>query len=426
MIKTREAARKSGAEVELLSDERKRLAQAEARLSRLLGDDLLAGATFFRGVREAVTGKDARVAAQAVAEQRIPEVFPDLAVFAAAVKRSDALTMLRSDNLEGLPDSLGEEGLGLVRETPDGKKLAIDRPPLSVVVEEIRSRADYGKAATGEHLEREFRRPPYGATPEAVHVVVAAAIRAGLVEVRHQDARIANAKDRRLDKVFSTLPAFRSATFAPQRELDIEIRARVAQRLAELTGDEPPLAIDGLASAARKAFASDAPVCERVVASLRGLGLTVPEAVTRARTHIRELLGEDDEEAIKTCDEDWQDLVGGRQAARDLDDTLDEQALVTLRAAIDERQASDAGLPEDARVARDELRDLLDAVDLPGRMSKVGTLVRRVRDAREAAWTTARDALRTQVDEELASIRAASPSEVDEAALDEALRPLVT
>lgn len=424
MIKTREAARKSSAEVELLSDERKRLAQADSRLTRLIGADLLAGATFFRGVKEGIAGKDARAAGQASVEQRIPEVFPDLDVFAAPVKRGDALTILRSDNLDGLPEYLGDDGLGLVRDIPEGKELATDRPPLSVLVEEIRSRADYGKAATGEHLERHFRRPPYGAAPEAVHVVAAAAIRAGLVEVRHQDARIASAKDRRLDKVFSTLPAFRSATFAPQRELDIEIRARVAKRIAEATGDEPPLAVDGLAGAVRHAFAQDAPAYDRVVAGLRGLGLAVPPAVSRAQGLIQNLLTLDDEDVVKTCDEYWQDLIGGRQDARGLDETLTEEALRTLRQAMSETQAPAAGLSEDARAAQAELHDLLDAVDLPGRMAKIETLVRQVRTARDAAWEAARDELRSHVEDEIARVRAARPSEVDEAALEEALRPL--
>ena len=57
-------------------------------------------------------------------------------------------------------------------------------------------------------------------------------------------------------------------------------------------------------------------------------------------------------------------------------------------------------------------------------MSKVEALVAQVRSAREAAWTSARDELRSQVEEEIARIRAARPSEVDEAALEEALRPL--
>ena len=424
MIKTREAARKSSVEVELLSDERKRLAHAEARLARVLGADLLAGATFFRGVRETVAGKDARTAGQAAVEQRIPEVFPKLDVFAAPIKRGDALAILKSDNLDGLPVYLGDDGLGLIRDSPEGKELAVERPPLNVLVEEIRGRADYGKAATGEHLERHFRRPPYGAAPEAVHVVAAAAIRAGLVEVRHQDARITNARDRRLDKVFSTLPAFRSATFAPQRELDITIRARVAKRIGELTGDEPPLALDGLAGAIRKAFSTDAPVLERVVASLRGLGLAVPEAVSRAHGLIQDLLARDDEDVVKTSDEAWQDLVGGRQAAHALDETLTDVALSTLRQAMNEVEAPTAGLSEDARAAREELCDLLDAVDLPGRMSKIATLVTQVRSARDAAWQATRDELRSKVAEEAARIRAARPSDLNEAALDEALRPL--
>ena len=122
------------------------------------------------------------------------------------------------------------------------------------------------------------------------------------------------------------------------------------------------------------------PCSKRVVASLR-LGLAVPEAVSRAHGLIQDLLARDDEDVVKTSDEAWQDLVGGRQAARALDETLTDGALTTLRQAMNEAQAPTAVLPEDARAAREELRDLLDAVDLPGRMSKIATLVTQVRSA---------------------------------------------
>lgn len=424
MIGRRESSSRSGTDFELLGEERTTLARAEERLTRSVGADLLGGSVFFRGVRDAVSGKDARTAAQSLMSERIPAIFPRLSEFAAPVKKGDAVGLLQADSLDGVPPTLGEEGLGLVRTTPRGRELAVDESPLSLVVEEIRSRADYGREASGEYLERHFRRPPFGASIESVQLVVAAAIRAGLIEARYQAARIASARDKRLEKVFGTIPAFRATTFAPQRELDIEIRARVARRLAELTGEQPPLAVEELAATARGAFAPDATSCQRVAAGLQALGLAVPEAVARAQRIITELTSAADEDVVKTADETWSDLVAGRDLALRLDRSLDVDALAVLRRALDEVRRGTVGLDDDSVAAALELADVLDAADLDGQLGRIRALVENVSKGRRRAWRDTAELLRAEVEAEISRIRARALADVDNAAAAEALRSL--
>jgi hypothetical protein len=424
MISRRESSARSGTDFELMGEERAKLGRAKERLVRSVGTDLLAGWLFFRGVRDAVSGNDARSAAVSVMSERIPAIFPRLSTFAAPVKRGDALALLRADGLDGLPATLGDDGLGLVRTTPRGHELAADQPPLSLVVEEIRSRADYGREASGEHLERHFRRPPYGASIEAVQVVVAAAIRAGLVEARYQAARIASARDKRLEKVFATIPAFRATTFAPQRELDIEVRARVANRLAELTGEAPPLAVEELAATARTVFGPDAGSCQRVAARLQALGLAVPATVSRAQALIAELMAAADDDVVKTTDETWSDLVAGRDLGRRLDIALDDEALVSLRLALDEVRRGTKGLNEPSVAAATELADVLAAADLDGNLGRIRDLVGKVTRGRADAWRAASDELQAAVDAELSRLRARSLVGAEDVAATEALRAL--
>ena len=424
MISRRESSGRSGTDYELLGEERAKLGRAEERLVRSVGADLLAGWVYFRGVADPVAGKDARSAAHALTSERITAIFPRLATFAAAVKRGDAVVLLQAESLDGLPATMGDEGLGLVRTTPRGRELATEEPPLSLVVEEIRSRAEYGREASGEHLERHFRRPPFGAATEAVQVVVAAAIRAGLVEARHQAARIASARDKRLEKVFGTIPAFRASTFAPQRELDIEVRARLARRLAELTGDQPPLAVEELAARARAVFVPDAASCQRVAAGLGALGLPVPDPVTRAQRIIAELVSGADEDAVKTADETWNDLVAGRELGRRLDRSLDADALATLRRALDELRQGAGGLDDECKGAAAELADVLAGADLDGNVSRIRALVDKLAHGRFRAWQRAVEGLRAEVDGEIGRIRARALTGVDEATTAEALRSL--
>lgn len=424
MISRRESSGRSGTDFELLGEERAKLVRSEERLTRCLGTDLAGGSIFFRGVQDTVSGSDARAVAQAIMSERVPAIFPRLSEFAAPLKRGDAVALLQADALEGLPAALGEAGLDLVRTTPRGRELATDQPPVSLVVEEIRSRADYGREASGEHLERHFRRPPFGASTEAVQVVVAAAIRAGLVEARHQAARIASARDKRLEKVFATIPAFRSATFAPQRELDVELRARVARRLGDLTGTQPPLAVEELAAAARSAFGADSASCQRVTAGLGALGLAVPEAVARAQRLITDIGTGADDDVVKTADETWADLVAGRDLARRLDASLDADALALLRRALDEARRGTTELGEEPVAAAEELADLLDAADLAGQLGRIRALVDTLSNGRERAWRAAADDLRAAIEVEISRIRARQLAGIDDAAADEALRSL--
>ena len=66
MIARKDVATKSPAEVELIGEERARLARSERQVAERLGRDLLAGQVIFRGQIDDVEGADVRAAAQAI------------------------------------------------------------------------------------------------------------------------------------------------------------------------------------------------------------------------------------------------------------------------------------------------------------------------------------------------------------------------
>jgi hypothetical protein len=425
MLHRKEGTARAGADLELLGEERKRQERFEKLLAQRLARDLLAGTAFFRGVDEQPPGNDLRKAVAGILAAKVTAIYPELKRFAAPVRRADAATVLGADNLDGLPDYLRDEGLCVVRTTPQGLVLAADREPLASIIREVKDRAKYGHEATGKHLEEKFAGPPYGATVEAVQVLVAAALRAGEVEVLYQGARITNPTDQRLQKVFGTLPGFRAATFTPQRELDPDTRARVARKLGELTGERPPIATDQLAARLRNYFKGAAEAGGRVEATFRGLGLPVPEAVQRAREIGAGLAEAPDSEAIKTCDDTWADLVEGHRQARRLDEQLDEAALRTLRAARDEVARGAGGLGEQARIAYTTLADLLKGAGIGERLAQVGSLVGTLRQDRQTGWQSRALALRERVAKAAERIRSRDWQRLERKTVEEALRSLV-
>ncbi len=424
IIRRRETGPKWPAEVELLGEERGRRDRAEQDLRRRLEADLLAGTIFFDGVDEEPSNGDLRGVLRKVLASKIPQIYTRLNEFAAPVKRADVLTILRADTLDGLPSYVSSDGLGIVRTGPEGTSLAVDRDPLSAILAEIKNRTSYGLEASGKYLEEHFGRPPYGATVEVVQLLVAALLRAGSIEAVSQGARIRDPRDSRLERVFGTLPGFRATTFVPQREVDPDMRARVAKRLQELTGERPPLAADQLARRIRDTFVADREAFTKSTTSLRALGLPVPETVQRASTTIERFAEMDDEEIIKTCDEAWAELRKGHSAALRIADALDEDALLLVRSAQDAIRRGPEGLGPEAEDRLDHLRDLLGDVSWIDHLGKIRSLFDEHRQARDEAWWAVAERLRRAVATAVEALCSRYAGKVEKPALAEAVRPI--
>jgi hypothetical protein len=409
----------------LVGEERRRLERLEKQLRELVSRDLLGGIFFFRGVEEQPRGTNVRDALKTSLAEKIEKIFPRLTEFAAPAKRADALTVLRSDTLDGLPDYLGPDGVGIIQMTPDGPIIAFDTDPLATVLGKIQERTSYGNEATGKYLEERFGAPPYGAPVEAVQVFVAALIRAGRVEVISQGARIANPRDPRLDRVFGTLPGFRTASFVPQREVDPDMRARVAKRLQALSGERAPLAADQLARQVREFFRQDRERFARVIATLQALAIPAPEAVIRVKSMVDGFSGSSDEEVIKLCDEAWTDLVSGRALMHRLDQLLDEDGVELLRRARETLQRGAEGLGPQAERELTTLRDLMaSAESLPEHVGEIRSLMQELELAWQNAWQEVADRLRREVRRADESLQARFGGRVPVAVLEEVLRPL--
>jgi len=424
MIRRHEGMSRSAGEVELLGEERIRQQQLEKRLRERLQRDLVAGTFFFQGVDEQPQGSDARAALKQALEPKVEKIYSRLAEFAAPASRNDALAVLRADNLDGLPAYLGPDGLGAIRHTPEGPAIASDAEPLATVLAEIRERASYGSEATGKYLEEKFGAPPYGATIEVLQVLVALLLRAGAIEVIAQGARLKDPRDRRLENVFGKLPAFRAAAFVPQREVDLDMRARVAKRLRQVTGQREPIATDQLAARLRQVFKSEAQRVVEVITALRALDVPCPSSIERVSNFAGSLETATDEEIIKTGDEAWEDLRQGLEDSRRWHEALTDETLALLRRAKQIEQQGLRGLGSDELDRLAQLADLLRGPNLIHNLGKVRRLVTDHEKAYAKAWASAARELREKTDQAVEALRNRFKGVVEEATLEETLRPL--
>lgn len=424
MVARRDAAVKAAEELELLGEERNRLAGYERVAQKRLSDDLLKGQLIFRGNIDDPQGADLRSAAAEAVRGHVRAIYSQLDHFSAQISRSDVMTVLKADDLRGLPDDLGDAGIGLTRLTPSGVEIATDRDPLKAFIDEIRLRASYGAEVTGSHLERKFSAPPYGAPVEVTQALAAAAIRAGAIEILSQGARLTRADDARLEGVLGPLPKFRSASFRLQSddEIDLAVRTDVAARLGVLTGSRPSPSVDALAPLIRETFASDAEACDRIRAALGALQIEPPEAVERTADIVRRLVGDSDTETVRTASETWADLTAAREVVRKLDAAVRDD-LDSLRAAVAEIRNGLSGLDEQTRSDLAKLKDLLEGGTLADDLGQLKSLTSGILAKRKESHDRLLVGLRDAVEEERQRLRNAF-SHLDPAVFEEAARLL--
>lgn len=424
MIERKDTPSKTAAEVELLGEERTRLARWERLAAERLARDLTAGQVIFRGVIDDAPTGTLRAAAQKAVSDHLEEIYERIDQFSANITGKDVLAVLHADNLDGIQEDLRENGIGLTHTTPGGEQVVTDHDPLLAVLTEICDRAAYGNEATGKYLETAFAAPPYGAPVEVIQAVLAAGIRVGLIDIIHQGARIRGSADARLDRVFGALPSFRAASFVPPIDDDVplDVRAELAEHIGELLGSHPPIATDQLAQLVRSTFGSDVQIASRVNAGLCGAGLRVPEPVTRTASILDRIENGTDSETVTTAAQSWNDLTTGRVLLEDFDKIL-EQDLATLRDAHQQIVLGDEHLTPELAEERAELADLLASDDLATNIARIRAITERLRNHRTQAAAAAAAELTAKLDQ-LRRRVCDRYRDLDDAVIAEALRPL--
>ena len=408
----------------LLQEERKRADRHGRTAGQLLARDLAAGTVIFGGTSPEAPEGELQSVAQKVVTNHLDKIYPRLDEFTATVTRADPSQVLRADSLTGLPDCCGADGLNIVTITKDGHQLVTDGGPIETVVAHIKARKQYNEDQNGQQLERHFGAPPFGCSPEALQVVLAAAMRAGLLEVVSQASRITSHTDHRLEPIFAKLRTFRAASFRPAEDTgpSVEVRGEVAEWLHELTGESVGLDTGSLAQRGREIFAAFRQPCTEAKSTLRGADLDVPEQLDVMDELLARLSGPDDDLVIETMHERRADLADGRATVDELA-TVVENEMTALRAAVlAHRGASELGDP-DIDGEAEALGELLARARYGDDLAKIKSHTTKIEQAINSAETSLRDTLTEQLEEHTEALRTRYPS-VDNNVFDEVIAPL--
>ncbi|WP_419930860.1 BREX system P-loop protein BrxC [Candidatus Poriferisodalis sp.] len=408
----------------LLAEERKRRDRVLRTAEQLVARDATNGTTIFRGVSSEAPSGELRAAAGRLISGLLDDIYPSIRTFAGSIRRAEVLQVLEADSLDGFADQLGPEGLGLFKLTATGRQMVTDGGPVAAVVTHIQARNQYGEDQNGAQIERFFGAPPFGAPVESVQAALAAAMRAGLIEVVSQAARITSFTDQRLGQVFGSITKFRAASFKPAEESgpSTEVRGAVSEWLGGITGEVLSLDLHELADAGRNSFADYRQPCTEARSTLAGAGLTVPQSLVDMDELLARVTSADDELVVTTLFERQADLDAGRDSISELAAVVDDQ-LGTLRAAKSAREIAILLADGAGSTWATELGELLDRAQYSDDLAQLRSLTASVELAAEQERIEFRARVTSQVEDALENLRSRYPR-VDDSAFEDATEPL--
>ena len=425
MINRIDNASQTDAQRELLAEERRRRGRHLKTAEVLLANDVVAGSTVFRGATNQAPPGDLRTSASRLVTSHLENIYPHLGTFSRSFKRAVVLQILTTDSLDGLPDDLGPEGLKLFRVKSSGRELVTDTGPVKLIMDHIEARDRYGETQNGGQIERHFKSPPYGATVESIQAVLAASMRAGLLEVISQANKLTSATDRRLEKVFGNLPRFRAALFRPAKMSgpSLEMRAEVSEWLSKIVGESVSLDLSDLANQGRKALVADLrQPCIEAKATLEGAGLAVPPPLFSMYKILTQLQNADDKLAVETMHQHRSDLKSGMKLIPRFAKLVNDH-IETLRAAAwSVRLSKDLDTLPAASLAS-ALQKLLDRAHYLDDLAQIKSLTTRIDEAWQQEVQSLQTKLSQRVETTIETVRHRY-SQIDQRALADALRPV--
>ncbi len=223
-----------------LAAERSRAQELERRLQEALLAALTGGRGYFKGVAKdgAALGQRFPAILKGMFDYAVPDLYPKLEMGARPLKGREAEEILKAANLSGLSKIFyaPPDGLDLVKKEGGRYVVNLNAPILKEVLGYLNQEHAYGNTVTGRMVEHHFGGLGYGWEREVLWLALATLLRGGAIEVSYQGRRHRNHLDPQVRSVFGGTNAFRSASFAPRKNVDLRTLVTAARRYEAITG----------------------------------------------------------------------------------------------------------------------------------------------------------------------------------------------
>ncbi len=333
-------------------------------LEGLLRRSLTQGSLIFRGEVSAIESLDLQLLEAAkkhlagVAEQ----VFDRYNEAPVRVNTNVAEKFLTTNNLSGMTTDI--DPLGLVQH--NGGRPSIHTHHKAIT--SIRDMIERQGTIEGKRLSDIFTDAPYGWSQDTLRYLLAAMLMAGEIKLKVAGREVTVNGQQAIDAL-KTNNSFKSVGVALREERpSMEVMARAAERLTELSGDMVVPLEDEISKAATKLFPQlqhqYAPLAEK----LKRLDLPGSERFNSLSSDIKDVLSTDASDAPARLGGEESDLYHSLKWAADLKRSLEQGLEITLTELQTYRTALDT-LPDSGApgALKTELADTL--VDMRERLS---------------------------------------------------------
>lgn len=334
MLTRKERGANTKAELNLVSEEKRRLTSSRDELKRLMLRAALDGTVFFRGndrsPEEGATDLSRTVSG--LLSEALPTVFGQFDLAAARVQKKDVDILTTSENLHGLTPVFST--LKLLKDEGGKPVFELDTGPLKEVLSRIENHYSYGKAATGKTLADEFGKEPYGWEFEAVRLFVLCLLRAGKIDVTSKGQTINSALSIEAKNVFGNNNLFRAASLRPKQSLGFDELVKASHAFKNVFGREiPELEQGAVARAIRDECTCHNEAVREQETLLKTNRLPGVDVLSGAIEQMRNIRAGNEENAILTFNGAHAEIKEAIKRAKELADTLNETALHTLKSA---------------------------------------------------------------------------------------------
>jgi hypothetical protein len=366
----------------------------QAQLLTSLENNLLSGAGIFRGLRFEAgdLGKDLASILTSLAERAVPELYPKLEMGACDLNEKEAEEFLKQANLSSLPPlyHTGNKGLSLVVKAEGGKYLPNPKAPIAQeILTFLNNKHAYGEKVTGSMLAEHFGGLGYAWSVDVVRLVLAVLFRAGAIEVTHQSRRYRNYQDPLARPPFSTIPAFRAASFAPRESIDLKTLSKAVQELEAMTGREVDVEEAAIASEFQKLARAERELTIPALAAARAHRIPAADALEDWLSALDGVLANEADDCVRTLAGEGRTLREQREQAHRIQSFLTDVNLALVgqaRRLLDGQAAllaRDAGEPVPAAAV---IADCLADQKLPSRAGELAVAVKSVDAAYRARF----------------------------------------
>lgn len=334
--------RKLDAQQKTTQDEKTCLGNEEnesSRILKLLRQVLVAslqeGTGAFRGAKQELSsqGKPLADVLRDYLEKVVPKLYEHLEMGSIPLKGGEAEELLKAANLSGLSQVVYEQGLALVKREDGRYVIRIDAPTADQVLSFLREKAKYGEKVDGKDLEKRFTGLKYGWDLEVVRLVLAALLRAGAIEMTHQDRRYRGHQDEACRIPFTNLPAFRAAGFSPRETVSRQLLASAADNLEGITGQEVNVEETEIAKAFAKLAEDEEAVLLPVFARAEAQRLPEAEELQRHLAQLRAVRSGPSDDCVRFLANEGKSLRDALQRVRGIRKVLTPENLEALREA---------------------------------------------------------------------------------------------